>query len=242
MAKTPAGDERGLSGRGRRWRSTALIGLAAVLVAGGTWVRLRVMERRSLAGVAEVETPASVMDTARVLGSVRQLKLVTVEIATHVNAESIDESWRGDVRARVDAPVKLHFGTDLSRLRADSVRANALGNSWIVTVPPPERVATEVFGEREETDVRVGWLRSRGMAGEKQLGLARRDLYDSARRLRLTPDDAQRVRAGTREQVAALVRTIVGPWASVTVRFEDEVEGLAAARGAEPAAAQGERQ
>jgi hypothetical protein len=171
---------------------------------------------------------AAATNTARVLGSVRKLKLVTVELSTYVNSESDDESWRGDVRAKVSAPVKLHFGTDLSKLRAESLRASALGNSWIVTIPAPERVATEVFGEQEETDVHVGWLRSRSMSGEKHLGLARRDLYEAAQRLRLSADDVQWVRGQTREQVATLMRSIVGQWASVTVRFEDEV-GIAAA-------------
>jgi hypothetical protein len=204
-----------------------MLGVAGI-VAGVVSVRMWALQRSALDEVATLAPEQGVVttDTARVLGSIRKLKLVTVELATHVNAESVDESWRGDVHAKVDAPVKLHFGTDLSGLKAESLRASALGNSWVVTVPAPERVATEVFGERETTDVSVGWMRSRSMSGEKHLGLARRDLYESARRLRLSEEDTQRVRAETREQVATLMRSIVGQWSSVTVRFEDEV-GLA---------------
>ena len=226
LTRSRTNSDRGLSSR--RWRSIALILLIAAAVGGGIALRLRALERAALDEFAASQPVTPISQTAHVLGSIRKLNLVTVELATHVNAEAIDESWRGDVRARVDAPVKLHFGSDLSRLRTDALRASPLGNSWIITIPPPERIATEVFGEREQTDVKVGWARFRSVAGEKQLGLARKDLYESARRLRLSDDDAQRVRAQTREQVATLVRSIVGPWASVTVKFEDEANELAA--------------
>lgn len=224
--RSAGGHGRELSGR--RWvrRSTLVMLAIAGLVAGAVAVRMQLMDRRAVEDVSAVtpQVGATALQAARVLGSIRKLKLVTVELASHVNAESTDESWRGDVHARVDAPVKLHFGTDLSRLKAESLRSSTLGNSWVVTVPAPERVATEVFGEREQTDVRVGWMRSRSMAGEKHLGLARKDLYEAARHLRLSEEDSQRVRAQTREQVGTLVRSIVGEWSSVTVRFEDEVE------------------
>lgn len=225
-------DGRGLSGRpAGRWlrRSTLLLLAVAGLTGGGAALRMAAIQRAALEEIPAITPPAEPqVDTARVLDSIRSLKLVTVELTTHVNAESLDESWRGDVRARVDAPVKLHFGTDLSRLRADAIRASVLGNSWVITVPVPERIATEVFGEREQVDVSVGWLRSRSIAGEKQLGIARRDLYEAARRIRLSDEDMLRVRGQTREQVARLVRSIVGPLASVSVRFEDETSVAAA--------------
>jgi hypothetical protein len=211
---------------GSRWRAGLYLGVAALVVIVATRVSLRSMEHQALDEARAIEGEAGggvgPMQAARVLGSIRRLKLVTVELASHANAQSGEESWRGDVRASVDAPVKLHYGTDLARLRADGVRVGPLGNSWVITVPAPERVATEVFGEREQTDVRVGWMRSRAVAGEKHLGLARRDLYDAARRLALSQDQMERVRGQTREQVALLVRSIVGPWANVSVRFEDE--------------------
>jgi hypothetical protein len=218
-------DERRRSGVRWAWKSTLLILLAAGVVAGAVSVRMWALQRAALDEIAAQPEPKASRadDTALVLGSIRRLRLVTIELATHVNAESGDASWRGDVKARIDAPVKLHFGTDLSMLKADSLRASALGNSWVVTVPPPERIATEVFGEREQTDVRVGWLRSRSMSGEKHLGLARRDLYAAARRLHLSDEDSLRVRAETRDQVSRLIRSIVGPWSSITVRFEDEL-------------------
>lgn len=208
--------------------------VVAGVAAGSVAIRIGALQRRAIdeAGMFVPEPKAASMETARVLGSIQQLKLVTVELATHVNSESAEESWRGDVRARVDAPVKLHFGTDLSQLEADQVRRSPLGDQWVVTIPPPQRVATEVFGEREQTDVSVGWLRSRSMSGEKHLGLARRDLYEAARRLELSEKDMLRVRSETREQMGKLMRTIVGPWAGVTVRFTDEVEAAPGSAGA----------
>lgn len=226
----PAVSSAGTRPPSRRFpRSLAWVVAIALVAAAATALWLRNLDREALHELSFVQpAPQLPADAAHVLGSIRQLKLVTVELATHAGAESAEESWRGDVRARVDAPVKLHFGTDLARLRAESVRTSPLGNSWIVVVPPPQRVATEVFGEREQTDVHVGWFRSRGMSGEKHLGLARRDLYEAARRLTLTEDDRQLVRMRTREQVATLVRSIVGQWSTVTVRFEDELDNQAA--------------
>lgn len=219
---TSTGRERGLSGF--RWRQAAYAGIAALAVIVGTRLSLRALEHDALDEVALIESEgAGPMQAAHVLGSIRKLKLVTVELATHANSSSAEESWRGDVRATVDAPVKLHYGTDLSRLKAESLRVGPLGNSWVITVPAPERVATEVFGEREQTDVRVGWMRSRAVAGEKHLGMARRDLYEAARRLAISQEQMERVRGQTREQVAQLMRSIVGPFAVVRVRFEDEV-------------------
>ena len=96
---------------GRRWvrRSTLIMLGVAGIVAGAVSVRMWALQRAALDEVATLVPEQGVVatDTARVLGSNRTLKLVTVELATHVNAESVDESWRGDVHAKVDAPVKL---------------------------------------------------------------------------------------------------------------------------------------
>jgi hypothetical protein len=70
--------------------------------------------------------------------------------------------------------------------------------------------------------VSTGWLRRRPRAGEYYLSQARRDLSDQARELVLLPDDAARVEKTTKEQVGAMVRSIVGAKASVEVTFKDE--------------------
>jgi hypothetical protein len=174
---------------------------------------------------ASLSPGASVIQTARVMESVRALKLVTVQITTRVSSESADSSWRGSASATVQAPVKLSFGTDLSHLGEGAVSFSPLMNSCIVRVPPPTRIATEVMGNQEENEVHVGWLRFRAQAGEKHLGIARRDLYGQALELRLLAEDAQRVREDTRTQVATLIHSIVGKEMTLRVIFADEAGG-----------------
>jgi hypothetical protein len=165
------------------------------------------------------------------------MKMVAVEIDTSATATREHESWRGDVSARVTVPVRLLFGTDLSRLRIDSVAVSPVAGSYIVRVPRPERLATEVDGSQETVDVRVGWLRLRSMSGEYWLGQARVGLYEEARRLLLSPEDAAAVREVTRDQVASLVRKVTGS-APLTVLFEDEGPGGAIARPVNEATAE----
>src|SRR4051794_34935673 len=58
---------------------------------------------------------------AEITQAVRALKLVTVEIDTKVKIERGDSSWRGDVEATLEVPVRLSYGTDLSKMEVDSV-------------------------------------------------------------------------------------------------------------------------
>lgn len=150
---------------------------------------------------------------AEVTQAIRTLKLVTVEIDTKVKIEKSDESWRGDVSVLLEAPVRLSYGTDLSKMSVDSVAfspLNGLRGGYIVRIPRPTRIAMEVFSEKEAPLVKTGWLRLRSRAGEYFLGQARKDLPGEARELVLLPKDAEKVDAATREQVEKLVRTIVG--------------------------------
>ncbi len=62
----------------------------------------------------EVRAAAPGRDAAQLAGLARTLRLVTVEIDTSVSATAGDESWRGDVTAKLTAPVRLYYGTDLS--------------------------------------------------------------------------------------------------------------------------------
>lgn len=191
------------------------------------------MEGRAVqrAAVLERETRSGVAPAADVARAICTLKLVTVEIETRVAAQVRDESWRGDVVARVSAPVRLLYGTDLSQMDASSVSLGPLGTRYVVRVPPPARLATEVYSEDEAIDVRVGWLRLRTRAGEYFLGLARRALSEQARKMRLSPEDAEQVARATKEQVAKVVRAVVGADAMVEVRVIDEPEGVDTAAG-----------
>lgn len=213
--------------RWRRWYFFLTCLLAGVLFVGLV-AYMRELERSALHSpdyAASLSPGASVRQTARVVESVRVLKLDTVEIWTRVSSESADSSWRGSASATVEVPVKLTFGTDLSHLDEGALSFSPLMNSCVVRVPPPARIHTEVIGNQEENRVHVGWLRFRAQAGEKHLSTARRDLYEQALELRLLPEDAQRVREDTRQQVAKLMHSIVGKETTVRVIFSDEPGG-----------------
>ncbi len=202
------------------------LALCAAAVFGLTAGYMRSLERRALECRAirdQIDETGRLRPAAEVAAAVRAMKLVTVEIDTSATAEREHESWRGDVSATVKAPVRLLFGTDLSRLDARAVALSPLTRAYHVRVPPPERIATEVDTGEEEAEVRVGWARLRTRAGEYWLGQARRGLYDEARRLMLPPEQVIEVRRATLQQVEALMRRIVGPGAAVTVVFDDDL-------------------
>lgn len=188
---------------------TGWIVFALAVACGMAWY-LHDMERRVIAQawVSEKETD-SAPPVADVASAVRQLKLITVEIRTNVEVESSDTSWRGDAAAKVKVPVKLLYGTDLSQMKVDSISFAPLTGAYVVRVPKPHRIATEVFGESEQTDVQVGWARLRSRAGEFHLGQARKSVSDQARKMVLTPEDAKKVRDATTEQVAKLIGSVV---------------------------------
>lgn len=204
-------------------RGTLLIlALAGSLFAALALWQHAVEARARSAGVSDHLGPdGKPRPIAEVVRAIAQSKLVTVEIDTIVSTESTDSNWRGEVSARVRAPARLLYGTDLSNLGVDAVTRNPLGNSYLVRVPPPERIATEICSEHEETEVQVGWLRLRSRAGEYYLGRARVGLHEAAQLLELNADDAAMVRRTTLAQVRALVQAIVGPDATVIVGFSD---------------------
>lgn len=202
----------------------AALALAGTLFAGLAWW-LHAQQAgavRSALLAASLDAPPR--EPADVTSALRAMKLVTVEIDTRVTVERSDRGWRGDVSAKVTVPVRLSYGTDLSKMKTEAVGFSALGaaaGTYVVRVPRPTRVATEVFSEKERADVEAGWLRLRSRAGEYYLGLARRDAPEAARDLTLRPEDAERVERVTREQVETLVRTIVGKDARVRVVFDE---------------------
>ncbi|GJQ29108.1 MAG: hypothetical protein HBSAPP03_09920 [Phycisphaerae bacterium] len=184
------------------------------------------MKDRERAFLAEARamstTQAPPRPLAEIASALRAAKLVTVEIDTTVALSRGDMSWRGDAAARLEVPVRLHYGVDLAAMQADAVGFSPITPGvCIVRVPAPARVATEVFLEQERAEVEVGWLRLRSRAGEYYLGLARRDAADAARALVLAPDDAAKVREVSREQIADVVRRLLGDGTIVHVRFED---------------------
>lgn len=191
------------------------------LFAGLAWW-LRGQEAAFLSSVraqAALEPPPRPL--AEVTTALRTMKLVAVEIDTTVSLQRGDSSWRGDVAAKLEVPVRLSYGTDLSTLRSESIGFSPLvAGGYVIRVPRPTRISTEVFSENEKAEVEVGWMRLRTRAGEYYLGQARKDAAAAARELVLRPEDARKVEEVTREQVGALVKSIVGERVPVRVEFE----------------------
>ena len=206
-----------------RLRFPLLLAAGAIGIFALLALQQRAMERAAItrASVLEHDTRPANRSIAEVAEAVRTLKLVTVEIRTAVSTQVRDESWRGDSVATVTAPARLLYGVNLEGLDASRVSLAPLGKLCTIRVPKPERIATEVYAEDESIDVQVGWLRFRTRSGEYVLGLARRDLAERARSMVLSPDDAEKVAAATRAQVAKVVRTLLGEDVAVNVEFDE---------------------
>jgi Protein of unknown function (DUF4230) len=208
------------------------LGLWAALMGAAVFIGLAAYLRTVQEGIVSAARAQALLDAdkparplAEVTQAVRAMKLVTVEIDTKVKVERGDSSWRGDVQASIEVPVRLSFGTDLSKMESDWVTFSELiggRGGYVVRVPRATRIATEVFSEKEAPLVRTGWLRLRSRAGEYYLSQARKDASDQARELVLLPQDAKKVEERTSEQVAALVKSMVGQEADVRVVFKDE--------------------
>lgn len=213
-------DGPGEAKRGTGWTPIVVVGV--VLFGALSW-QLRQQQREVVGAgwLGDTAADGAERPVAEVTRTVRAAKLITIELLTTVTARSESESWRGDVSATVKAPVRLLFGTDLSSLGDNAVRVDPFGRAIVVTIPSPRRLATEVLGQGETSEVSTGWLRLRSVAGEYHLGLARRGLYEAARRMTLHPGDAQQVEQATREQVESLVRAIAGERTAVEVRFAE---------------------
>ncbi|MCE7973345.1 MAG: hypothetical protein DYG92_03320 [Leptolyngbya sp. PLA1] len=206
--------------------------LTAGAVFGAAFLLMRREEQRALDTLRTLDINRQAQrPVAEVASALRSLKLITVEIDTSVTVEKSDFSWRGDVSAKVTVPVRISFGTDLSAMSVTNIAHTTLftgglpgSSGYVVRVPRPTRIATEIFSEQEKAEVQAGGLRLRSRAGEYYLGLARRDAAPAARELVLLPQDAARVEEVTREQVATLVRTVTGDATPVRVIFEEPPE------------------
>lgn len=157
---------------------------------------------------------------AEVTSAIATMKLITVEIDTTVKVERGEESWRGNVLASIQVPVRLSYGIDLSGMEVSKLAWSPAARAYVITVPSPVRIATQIFSEKAPPQVQVGWLRLRSQAGEYFLGQARKDAPVVASSVELLPADAMKVEELTQQQLAAMVRTIVGTEVGVVVRFK----------------------
>ncbi len=186
---------------------------------------LRLVEHTTLPATAtgpDGAAAASALPPITVDRLVHAAKLVTVELDAAVTAEATDESWRGDVDAKVTVPVRYSYGVDLSVLEPGDIAYTRLLNTYRVRVPAPRRLSIEIRPDAElSSTVELGWARFRSRAGEHYLNLARRGLYTAAAQHRLDAQQQEFVERATREQLESLVRAIAGPDVGVSVSFAE---------------------
>lgn len=206
--------------RGRVLWLVGVVGIGALAAAG-----LRAQQERAIQSAMRESAAQSGVLQASVVRHLRTCDLVTSRIETTVRAQNNNDNWFGSVVATVEAPARLSYGVDLSKLESSRVvfsPIGAVGGVYSLKVPPPKRIATEVFTGQEKTDVALAGLRFRSLAGEEQLGIARARLHEQALRMRITGAESDRIRESARAEIAGLVKRIVGEGASVRVWFEDE--------------------
>ena len=202
--------------------STLLLGSA---IFGGLAYYLHVQQGDVLSTsrvATELDENGKLKPLAEVVETTRALKLVTVIVNSKVRTKVRDERWRGTASAEVEAPVRYVYGVDLAGLDPGAIRMGNILGLYEITIPRPTRIATEVDGSRPvEEVVEVSGTRFRSQAGEYYLGLARKEIYDQARKNNLPPETMDQINTQTREQVEALVRRFIGPSAEVRVRYKD---------------------
>jgi Protein of unknown function (DUF4230) len=211
--------------RRSRWKGGVVLLLGGMMF-GGLSLLLRHQQQDLLTATrkaqSQIDEEGKLRPVAAVLETTRALKLVTVIIESNVKTKVRDERWRGNASASVEAPVKYVYGVDLSGLTHESIRLGTVLGIYEITIPRPTRISTEVDGSRPvEEVVEVTGSRMRSVAGEYYLGLARKAIYDQARKSTLDPENLEKVERITREQVEDLVRRFVGPAAEVRVKFQD---------------------
>ena len=200
--------------------------LFGVVVFGGFALVLKTQQQELLTTTRDAKSQfdeqGKLRPVAAVLETTRALKLVTVVVESQVTTKVRDERWRGSASASVQAPVKYVYGVDLSGLDHESIRMGSILGIYEITIPRPTRIATEVDGSRpDEEVVEVTGSRMRSVAGEFYLGLARKAIYEQARKSALKKEDQDKVERITREQVEDLVRRFVGPSAEVHVKYQE---------------------
>lgn len=207
-----------------------LLLLAGAVFASLSWY-MGVLERRALGtpAIRDQLVHGRARPLAEVAQTVAKMELVTAEVQTCVSTRVEHDNWRGLAAATVEAPVRLLYGVDVSKVKSESIGYSPATKSYLIRIPPPQRIATEVRGGEEEIEVHVGWARLRSRAGEYYLGLARKGLYDAARELTLGPDDSRNVRETTVAQVQSAVKKLVGEEATVKVVIDDALGGVTTA-------------
>lgn len=215
----PAGETLG------RFSAVPVLALGA-LIFGGLAFFLHSQQNELLSTStiqSQLDETGGLRPLADVIATTRSLKLITVTVDSKVRTKVRDERWHGTTSAVVEAPVRYVYGVDLAGLQPEAFRMGRLLGIYEIEIPRPHRIATEVDGTHPvEEIVEVSGARLRSRAGEYYLGIARKEIYDQARRNALPPDTLKEIENTTREQVQDLVRRFVGPEADVRVRFKGQ--------------------
>jgi hypothetical protein len=187
------------------------------MIASGSWLWALRRDVAREQRVRAIATESRTIDPGAIIAAARVMKLATMEIDTFVRIEKTDESWwRGDVKASLETPVRLVYGSDLTGLSPERVRTEEVApGRWrlTLTIPRPEKLYVETFPRNEKGDVSPDGVRARvasWVLSEGYLTEPRRDVPDIARKLSPTASDRRRIDEGTREQVAAFVRAVLG--------------------------------
>lgn len=209
--------------RKRRWIDWTLAGLlaAAALAIPASVMWIGAQDRLSApVAPARVETAPPIAEVARLA---REMKLITVTVDSTVKATRRDQRWRGTAAATVEAPVRHSYGVDLAGLTDGAFKYDYLRRGYVVTLPPPKRIASEVDGSHPtRQEISVTGTRFKKLSGMEQLHEAHKAIYSEALKQQLPKDRREEVRRVTREQVAAALGAIVGGDYEVRVKFEDE--------------------
>ena len=132
---------------------------------------------------AQLDENGKLRPLAEVVETTRALKLVTVIVNSKVRTKVRDERWRGTASAEVEAPVRYVYGVDLAGLDPGAIRMGNILGMYEITIPHPTRIAAEVDGSHPvEEIVEVTGARFRSQAGEYYLGLARKAIYEQAKK------------------------------------------------------------
>ncbi len=214
--KPPRGPER--------WLPAAVGAVLFIAIAAILYVQQDRSLSDSLLG-SQLDGTGALRPLSEVIEVTRALKLVTVVVDSRVRAEMSAESWRGNVSAVVEAPVRYVYGVDLSDLQPDAFHTGQVLGAYDIVIPPPTLIAVEVDGSNPVDEVvEVSGTRFRSRAGEYYLGLARKKIYDQARTNVLPPERLKEMRETTKEQVEDLVSRFVGSRAYIHVRFQNPPE------------------
>ena len=214
--------------KGRRWWRIDLIALLIMAAAVATPLAVILTGQRKAvapgeAWATDIDEHGKIRPLAEVARVTREAKIITMSVHATVRATMRDDRWRGNASATVEAPVKYSFGVDLKNVDNGAFRYDYLTRNYVVTLPPPTRLAVEVDGAHPIKEViDVTGTRFKSLAGREQLVKAQRAIYDEAQRAALPPDQRQQVREASREQVGKIVKAVVGKEYGVKVKFNDE--------------------